>query len=179
MSPHVHLSSLRLICAVSWLWLNRSRICFLDNNLIYLRISKRCVLMTKILIDTPHLDWYEENSSMILSKLAEILKPRIRKKLFEENDANSKKSKLDIYRDSSFRFGYYFRWGREPAASESFLILYMFKGIVINFLAEFFDTRLHHHLEVWRINTRFCSNQGNSFIQSNANDPLPRRIIPS
>lgn len=46
---------------------------------------------------------------MILSKLAEILKPRIRKKLFEENDTNSKKSKLDIYRDSSFRFGYYFR----------------------------------------------------------------------
>jgi len=65
--------------------------------------------MTKILIDPPHLSWYHENSAMILSKLTEILRPRIRRKLLDENDASNKKSKLDIYRDSCFRFGYYFR----------------------------------------------------------------------
>ncbi|KNZ56532.1 hypothetical protein VP01_2380g2 [Puccinia sorghi] len=82
---------------------------FQAKNRIYLRISKRCVLMTKILIDPPHLSWYHENSAMILSKLTEILRPRIRRKLLDENDASNKKSKLDIYRDSCFRFGYYFR----------------------------------------------------------------------
>ncbi|POV99775.1 hypothetical protein PSTT_13609 [Puccinia striiformis] len=79
------------------------------KNLIYLRISKRCVLMTKILIDPPHLQWFEENSKVILSKLIEILKPRILSKLHDENNSTNKKSKLDIYRGSSFQFGYYFR----------------------------------------------------------------------
>ncbi|KAA1120849.1 hypothetical protein PGTUg99_026137 [Puccinia graminis f. sp. tritici] len=82
---------------------------FQAKNLIYLRISKRCVLMTKLLIDPPHLDWFETNSKAILSKLIEILKPRILNKLNDENNSTSKKSKLDIYRGSGFQFGYYFR----------------------------------------------------------------------
>lgn len=84
---------------------------FKAKNSFYLRISDRCVLLMKILIDAPHLNWFnsEENSKVILAKLVEILKPRVLNKLNDEQSSNHKKSKLDIYRGSGFQFGYYFR----------------------------------------------------------------------
>ncbi|WAR58048.1 hypothetical protein PtB15_5B280 [Puccinia triticina] len=82
---------------------------FQAKNLVYLRISRRCVLMTKILVDPPHLGWFEANARAILAKLIEILKPRVLTKLHDETHSTARKSKLDIYRGSGFQFGYYFR----------------------------------------------------------------------
>ncbi|MBW0531586.1 hypothetical protein O181_071301 [Austropuccinia psidii MF-1] len=84
---------------------------FQARNSFYLKISDGCVLMMKILIDPIHLNWFNQDnqSSIILLKLEEILKPRILSKILIEQNSNNKKSKLEIYRGSGFQFGYYFR----------------------------------------------------------------------
>ncbi|KAH9819700.1 hypothetical protein DFH28DRAFT_1080269 [Melampsora americana] len=80
-----------------------------NQNLLYLRISPRVVLMTKILLDSNHINWMTDD---ILTLILKVIQPKIlikfKQETYDQSNTNSK-TKLDFYRGSGIQLGYYFK----------------------------------------------------------------------
>ncbi|EGG10390.1 uncharacterized protein MELLADRAFT_76921 [Melampsora larici-populina 98AG31] len=82
-----------------------------NQNLLYLRISPRVVLMTKILLDSNHINWMTDE---ILTLVLKVIQPKIlikfKQETYDQSNSNSNsKTKLDFYRGNGIQLGYYFK----------------------------------------------------------------------
>jgi hypothetical protein len=87
---------------------------FTQRNVYYLRASPYVVLQTILYLDHRHVEWMNQNPS-ILTQTLSILRTRIMPKLRNEADSSgklsamSKKERVDVYTHRDFQLAFFFR----------------------------------------------------------------------